>query len=321
MAESAIPLVAIVGPTGVGKSALAVELARSFSIEVVNGDSRQVYQGMEIGTAKPSAEMRATVPHHLLDVAGPREEFSLATFLDLARQAIADIHHRNKLPMLVGGTGQYVWGLLESWQLPRVPPDWELRQRLEAEAKETGPHALYRRLEELDPVAARQIGPTNVRRLVRALEVSIRTGIPISKQRGKGETPYASLVIGLTMSRKALYQRLDARIEAMLASGWVAEVRRLLDQGCSPDLPSMSSVGYRELAQCLLGKMTWEEVLPRVKAANHRLARHQYAWFRLSDPRIHWLEAGEEALPKAIALVRAHMLQSASAKATQLQNT
>ena len=291
-AHGVAPLLAIVGPTGAGKSALALTLARRHNGEIVNADSRQVYRGMNVGTAKPSPGDRAGIPHHLYDVADPDDEFSLAHFLRLARDAIADVHRRGALPVLVGGTGQYTWALLEGWETPHAPPRPGLRAELTALAERDGYAALHRRLERVDPEAAARIEPRNVRRVVRALEVHAATGVPLAQARGKRPPPYDALVLGLDApSRSELHRRLDARVERMLAAGWVEEVRRILAAGYSPDLPSLSGMGYRELARHLAGEITLEEASRQIRTAHHRLVRRQYAWFKPADPRIRWLTA------------------------------
>lgn len=285
----AAPLLAVVGPTGVGKSALALNLARRHGGEIVNADSRQVYRGMDVGTAKPSPEDRASVPHHLYDVADPDDDFSLVRFLALAREAIAGVHRRGALPVVVGGTGQYAWALLEGWKTPNAPPQPALRAELTALAERDGYVALHRRLERVDPAAAQRIEPRNVRRVVRALEVHAATGAPLAQAQRKQPPPYDALVLGLDApSRSDLHRRIDDRVDRMLAAGWVDEVRRLLAAGYSPDLPALSSMGYRELAAHLDGEMPLAEAARRIKNAHHRLARRQYAWFKPADPRIRW---------------------------------
>ena len=299
------PLLAIVGPTGVGKSALALKLARRHRGEIVNVDSRQVYRGMDVGTAKPSLEVRSSLPHHLYDVADPDEEFSLARFLCLAREAIADVHRRGALPVLVGGTGQYAWALLEGWETPIAPPQPTLRAELTALAEREGYAALHRRLERVDPEAAKRIEPRNVRRVVRALEVHAATGAPLALAQRKQPPPYDALVLGLDApSRSELYRRIDERVDRMLAAGWVEEVQGLLAAGYAPDLPALSSMGYRELARHLAGDISLTEASHSIKTAHHRLARRQYAWFKPADPRIHWLLADgteEEQADRVIA--------------------
>ena len=291
------PLVAIVGPTAVGKSALGFHLAQRCHSEIVNADSRHVYRGMDIGTAKPSIQERAAVPCHLFDLLEPDQPFSLAQFLPLAEEAIWDVYRRGGLPILAGGTGQYVWALLEGWKIPGVAPDLELRKQLEEEARRLGPQALYQRLIQVDPQAAGRIDPKNPRRLVRALEVAAGWAAgSAAPARRRGPPPYRSLVLGLAPpSRAQLHQRIDTRIDAMLAAGWLEEVRGLLDRGYGPELPAFSSMGYRELALHLHGEMTLEEAVRRVRAAHRRLVRRQGTWFKASDPRIRWLLADDGA--------------------------
>jgi len=290
----------------VGKSALALYLAGAFSGEIVNADSRQVYRHMDIGTSKPSPEERCRVPHHLVDILAPDEEFNLASFLELTQRAIEGIHSRARLPILVGGTGQYVWALIEGWHVPRVAPDPSLRRRLETMGRE----ALYEELVRVDPDSASSIGPSNVRRMVRALEVYYLTGLPFSRTRRRGKAPYQALVLGLTVPRQELYKRIDDRVDSMLAEGWLDEVKGLLDRGYSPTLPSMSSLGYQELASHLLGKLPLPDAVRRIKLNTHRFARHQYAWFRSKDPRIRWLDTTPGVEMQARKIVAAFLRQS-----------
>lgn len=303
-------LVAIVGPTGTGKSALAIALARRFDGEVVNADSRQVYVGMDIGTAKPSPEERAQVPHHLFDIARPDEPFSLGRWLELARRALEDIWSRGRLPLLVGGTGQYVWALLEGWTVPRVPPRPELRRLLEERARREGVDSLYRELTQRDPQAAAFIDPRNLRRVVRALEVMEATGRPFSEQRQRAGPSVPCLVIGLWLPRPELYRRTDQRVEEMVRRGLVEEVRRLLAAGYSPGLPAMSSIGYKEVCQHLQGEISLAEAVERIKTGTHRLVRHQENWFRRSDRRIRWLRADDPALVERAAALMEELLRA-----------
>src|SRR3954447_6361452 len=223
-----IPLLVIVGPTAVGKTALAIALALALGGEIVSADSRQVYHRMDIGTAKPLAAERAAAPHHLIDVVDPDEEFSLARYQDLATAAIAEIAARGHLPLLVGGTGQYLAALLEGWHIPRVAPQPELRAALERQAGQYGAAALHARLALVDPAAAAGILPTNVRRVIRALEVYELTGQPISEQQQKQPPPYRTKTLWLMRPPAELYGRIDARVDAMLAAGIIAEVRGLV---------------------------------------------------------------------------------------------
>ena len=299
----------IVGPTAVGKSDLAKHLATSFHCEVVNADSRQVYRFMDIGTAKPTPEQRKGVPHYLLDILDPDQEFSLVLFLELARKAIDEIHDRNRLPIVVGGTGQYVRALMEGWKVPRVPADPSLRRKLEDEAQEKGAYAVHQRFAAIDPKTAAEIDPRNLRRIIRALETYHATGLPPSQTRRRGPAPYQQLVIGLTAPRQELYRRIDERVECMMAMGLEEEVRRLLEHGYSPDLPSMSSLGYKETVLYIKGQMSRDETVKRIKYETHRFARHQYAWFRLKDPRINWLKVEPGATQQAEEQVGAFLRQ------------
>ncbi len=304
------PLVCIVGPTAVGKTALAVSLSRRFGGEVVNADSRQVYRGMTIGTAKPTVEERAAVPHHLLDIIDPPEPFGVALFLDRAREAVADIRRRGRLPIVCGGTGQYVWALAEGQRIPAVPPDPEFRASLEAEAESVGAEALHRRLEAIDPARAAALDHRNVRRVIRALEVHHTSGRLPSEMAPEPSEGLEPLVLGLTMSREALYRRIDERVDRMMAEGFLQEVERLAEAGLPFAHGPLDSPGYRELGMHLRGELTLEEAVARTKTQTHRLARRQYSWFKLSDPRIRWLEAEDPALAERAAEAVSSFLSS-----------
>ena len=294
----ASPLLVLVGPTAVGKTALSLELARHFDGEIVSADSRLFYRGLDIGTAKPLAAEQAAVPHHLIDLAAPDETLSLGEYQRLAWRTIDDILARGRLPILVGGTGQYVWAVVEGWGIPEVAPQPALRAALEA----LGESELARWLAALDAVAARRIDSRNVRRVVRALEVTLRTGRPISELQRKTTPPYDIYIAGLTRDRDALYERIDARVDEMMAVGLLDEVARLRDAGYDPRLPSMSGLGYRQLLAYLAGELTLEEAVERIKFETHRFARQQATWFRADDPRIHWFNAQTETA-QAIAAV------------------
>ncbi|MGN6484628.1 MAG: tRNA (adenosine(37)-N6)-dimethylallyltransferase MiaA [Thermomicrobiales bacterium] len=278
------PVVAIVGPTGVGKTALSLALGRRLPAEVVNADSRSFYRGMDIGTAKVSREERALVPHHLVDILDPSEPMSLATFQDLAYAVFADIHARGHVPLLVGGTPQYVNAVMEGWSIPRVPPDEAFRRTLEAEAERDGLEPLIARLAAVDPEAATRAGP-NLRRIVRALEVWHATGQPITALQAKKGVPFATLEFELWAPREVLHERIGRRVGAQIEAGLVDEVRALLEMGVPPDAPAFSSIGYRQLLPYLNGECPLEDAVERVRIDSHRLVRHQQTWFR-KNPRL-----------------------------------
>lgn len=287
------PLLAVVGPTASGKSRCALQIAQALGGEIINADSRQVYRYMEIGTGKPAASERALVPHHLLDIVEPGDAFSLADYRQRALEAIQDITTRGRLPVLVGGTGLYVWTILEGWQVPAVPPNASLRARLEAVAEKGGASRLHASLARTDPATAARIDPRNVRRVIRALEVVRSTGIPFSRLRSKEPPPFRSFILGLTMPRAELYRRIDRRVDQMASNGLVDEVKDLLRRGYGFDLPPLTGIGYREIGLYLEGKLDLQTALQRTKYRTHQLARRQYAWFRPEDGRIHWLRADQ----------------------------
>ena len=293
-------LVAVIGPTAAGKSQLALHLAQNFQGEIVNADSRQVYRYMDIGTAKPSHAELSLIRHHLVDLINPDESFSLAIYQRLAFEAIEDIQQRNKLPLLVGGSGLYVWSVIEGWKIPPVPPNAEFRQGLEKRAKEKGGYALFQELQKVDPVAATTIMPGNLRRIIRALEIFQKTGRPVSELWQKQPPPYPILIIGLTMQRDNLYRRVDSRVDEMIKQGLVDEVKDLIAKGYGLDLPSMSGIGYRQIAMFIKGQMDLTTAIEQIKKETRRFARHQYAWFRPGDARIHWLSEYDD-VPKGAA--------------------
>jgi len=283
-------LVALVGPTGIGKSQLAIRLAQTFNGEIVSADSRQVYRYMDIGTAKPSPEELSLIPHHLINIVNPDEDFSLAQYQQLAHRTIDDIQQRNKLALLVGGSGQYVWSVLEGWGIPQVPPDPEFRHSLEEKAAKLGTDRLYQKLMKVDPMAAQRIDRQNVRRVIRALEVYRDTETPISQLQYKKAPLFNALIIGLTTDRGKLYRRIDSRVDQMIKQGLVAEVERLINMGYHLSLPAMSSVGYKQVGMFLKGEITLATAIQQIKYETHRIARHQYAWFQLKDDRIKWFD-------------------------------
>ena len=301
---AASPVVFIVGPTAAGKSRLALALAQRFDGEIINADSRQVYRLMNIGTAKPRPDEQAQVRHHLLDICDPVDDFNLASFLSLARSAIEDIQDRGRLPIVAGGSGQYVWALVEGWQVPSAPPQPQFRRDMLEEAHQNGPMSVYQQLQLVDPDRAAQLDPRNLRRVIRALEVHYfrqPSGSTSEQERRPLEN---ALIIGLTMPREQLYQRIDQRVDYMLASGLLEEVRALAAQGHTLGQGPLSSPGYRELGQYVAGEITLDEAVQLTKFQTHRLARRQYTWFKPQDPRINWLDGSDSRLEtQAEALV------------------
>ncbi len=288
------PLILIVGPTAVGKTELAIQLAEKFGGEIVSADSRLFYRGMNIGTAKPTGEEMARVPHHLIDIVNPDETLSLAVFQQKANEVIADVHRRSKLPFLVGGTGQYVRAVTEGWTPPEVMPDERLREVLEKLKDERGVDWLHDRLRILDPQAADKIDARNVRRTVRALEVILTTGRKFSAQRGQVDSPYQLVTIGLIRSREELYRRVDERIELMFANGFVDEVSGLLEKGYPPSLPSMSAIGYRETVRVAKGEWNVDQAKVEMRRMTRIFVRRQANWFKESDPQICWFHPSQK---------------------------
>lgn len=296
-----IDAVAIVGPTAVGKSGLALELAGPLDGEIVNADALQVYRGFDLGTAKPSAEDRRRVPHHLLDILEPGESFSAGEFARRARRVIGEIHERRRLPILVGGSGLYLRALIEGISpIPAIDP--ELRRGLRARLAEEGSGALRVELRRLDPPTAERLAPGDTQRLLRALEIALGTGRPMSEWIAEppvGGAGIDAAWVGLTLSRALLYDRVAVRVGQMLADGWADEVRRLLASGLSPSAPAFQAIGYRELAAHLAGEATLEEARERIVRATRRYAKRQMTWFRRQTD-VAWFPADAPELPATI---------------------
>lgn len=303
MMISKLPLVVLVGPTAVGKTQIAIELAEILNGEIISADSRLFYRGMDIGTAKPSLEERSRISHHLIDVADPDQVWSLAIFQKAAKESIIGIHTKGRLPFLVGGTGQYIRAVTQGWTPPAVEPDSNLRVVLESLSKEYGNNWLHAKLYLLDPLAAEKIDPRNVRRTIRALEVIFSTGRRFSEQKGMDDSPYSLVEIGLIRPRKELYQRVDARVDAMFEQGFLEEVKGLLSKGYSPDLPTMSAIGYRECVKVLEGKLTEEQAKKEIYRTTRIFVRRQANWFKQKDPHIHWFDAGSTPLTEILKFI------------------
>jgi len=296
-------LLAIIGPTGVGKTEVGLLVAAALGGEIVSADSMQCYRGMDIGTAKSTGAQRARVPHHLIDVVEPDEPFSVATYQTLADAALEDIWQRGRQPLLVGGSGLYVRAVVDGLDFPIAPADADFRRRLLEEAKRVGREALHERLAAVDPEAAARIHPNNVKRVIRALEVHAQTGRPISQawalDREKSSR-YNTRQFGLQLARAELYRQIERRIDQMIADGLVAEVKALLARGYGEDLVSMKGLGYAQLAIYLRGRCSLEEAVRRLKRDTRRFAKRQLTWFR-ADPRIEWVDVAEVGGPAEAA--------------------
>jgi tRNA dimethylallyltransferase len=307
-ARPPVPVLAILGPTGVGKTRLAVALAERWTIEVVSVDSRQVYRGMDIGTAKPTAAERRAVRHHLVDVVEPDDPYDAGRFARAAAAAIEDIRARGRWPVLVGGTGLYYRALVRGL-LPRPPADRTLRAALLAEARAAGPEALHRRLQGLDPDTAGRLHPRDAVRVSRALEVALQSGRP-AERRGAGAwdapgpaRPYRVVAVGLTAPRAALYAALDARVDRMLAEGLLEEVRGLLARGFPSSLPAMQGIGYRHLAPVVETGAGQEAAVALMKRDTRRYAKRQWTWFA-REPDLAWVETPPGEIADALAHVQ-----------------
>ena len=299
-------VVCIVGPTGVGKTALALELAEAIKGEIVSADSRQIYRGMDIGTGKPTPEQLARVPHHLIDRVDPDQSYTLAEYQAEAYAAIDEVFARGRQPVLVGGTGLYVHAVIDGLLIPAVAPNPELRTQLEERAAREGAEQLYVELSAIDPEAAAKIDPRNVRRTMRALEVYLSTGQKFSAAGRRDPPPFDVLRAGLTLPRTELYWRIDARVDEMLARGWLDEVRTLAAR-YAWNLPAMSSLGYPQLGAVLRGELPLTEAVQIIKYQTHRFVRHQYAWFRPSDSRWRWFDLAQSDLAQTCRIIQSNL--------------
>lgn len=301
------PLIVLMGPTAVGKTALSVPLAQALDADIVNVDSRQLYRYMDIGTAKPSAAEQAQVPHHLLDLLCPNEPTSAAQFVVQADVVLTTLAQRGRRALLVAGSGLYVQALLHGL-MPAPAAYAPLRQTLHAYAERHGTRALHRRLQQVDPDAASAYHPNDRLRVTRALEVTYLTGEPFSQhcqrhQQHVARWPY--IAVGLTRERAELSARITARTDAMLAAGWLAEVQTLVAQGYERTCGALQSLGYRELLAYLAGEVPWEETVPRIYAATWQLAKRQLTWFR-KMPHVYWINLSYMDAPTAVCHIVQH---------------
>lgn len=314
-----ISLVVVVGATAVGKSAVSMALAESLETEIVSADSRQIYRGMDIGTAKPNEDCRRRIPHHLIDIRDPDEKFSVGEFKRLADQAIEGIWARGKVPLVSGGTGLYVRALIRGlWEGP--PADWAVRGRLRQEEL-AEPGALHQKLVALDPAAAHQIQPSDLPKLIRALEVFYITGSPISEHHRAHrfqKSAYRAVIVGLRRERGDLYDRINRRVDEMISGGLVEELNRLRAKGYGLDLGSMKGLGYHQFSDYLEGKLSLDEAANRLKRDTRRYAKRQETWYR-KEASVVWLDLKAQEDPKGVSarimdlIRRANLMKERSA--------
>ncbi|MBO8170915.1 MAG: tRNA (adenosine(37)-N6)-dimethylallyltransferase MiaA [Bacillaceae bacterium] len=288
-------LMVIIGPTAVGKTALSLELARQFDAEIISGDSMQVYRGMDIGTAKATPEERAVVPHHLIDIRDPDEEFSVADFQRLAIPLITELNQKGKLPMIVGGTGLYIEAVTHQFKFARAGQDENIRHKYRRIAEEYGKEVLHQQLARIDPQTAERLHPNDVKRVIRALEIYELTGKTMSEyQERERESPYNLLMIGLTMERKQLYHRINQRVDIMMEQGLGDEVKKLLESGYSPQLTSMQGLGYKELVPYINGEIPLEDAVQTIKKRTRQFAKRQLSWFRRMK-EVEWFDVTDRS--------------------------
>jgi tRNA dimethylallyltransferase len=300
------PFLALVGPTASGKTEAALQVAEALGAEILSIDSMQVYRGMDVGTAKPTAEQRARVPHHLLDLVEPSEAFSVAAFQAAARETADDVRRRGLRPLLVGGSGLYLRAVVDGLEFPRTDP--AVRDELQREAEALGAERMHGRLSEMDPVAAAKIEPENVRRSVRALEVAAITGRPFSSYASAWDSypPDRVRAAGVRLTPEQLRGRVDERVQEMLDAGWLDEVEKLVAGRFGEWLTSSQAIGYAELARHLGGELSLEDAVGQIVKRTRHLARRQMAWFR-RDPRIRWFDAGPEGAPNLVGDLVAYL--------------
>jgi tRNA dimethylallyltransferase len=284
-------VIVICGPTGIGKTSVGIRLAENAGGEIISADSMQIYRCMDIGTAKPTADEQNRIPHHLIDIVDPDEDFDAVRFAKLARERVMQLHHRGVMPFVVGGTGLYIKALLQGL-FHSNPVDPAIRERLNKEAAENGSSGLYDRLQRVDPDTADRLHPNDTYRIIRALETIESSGRSISEHHQDHrfeDEPFNTLKIGLQMDRQALYDRIDQRVDLMIEAGLVDEVKKLLELGYSADLKSMQSIGYRHIVDFIEGRLSRDECVRTLKRDTRRFAKRQFTWFG-ADQQIKWYE-------------------------------
>ena len=286
-------VIVIAGPTASGKTDLAIKLAHEINGEIISADSMQIYRGMDIGTAKPTMEERQGIPHYLIDIVDPDEEYSVAHFQRDAKNCIKEILNRGKVPIVAGGTGLYINSLVYNINFSETTADWEYRKQLEEIARDKGPEELHRFLQKVDPVSAEKIHPNNIKRVIRALEVFKTTGKPISQHQLESRTEkpeYEFKIFGLEMDRKILYERINKRVDKMMEMGLYEEVEGLLEK-YSPDLVSLQGIGYKEIISAIKGEYSLEEAVEKIKLNTRHLAKRQITWFKKTE-NLRWIDTG-----------------------------
>lgn len=301
----------LIGPTAVGKTKLSIELAKKYNGEIISGDSMQIYKEMDIGTAKITNSEMEGIPHHLIDIKEPDEGFSVAEFQELVRGEISEITARGKLPIIVGGTGLYIQSVIYDYQFSDAPSDESVRKELEARAAIEGNESLHLELRQVDPISADKIHPNNIRRVIRALEVYHCTGKTISEYQDKQdpELMYETVIIGLTMEREILYERINKRVDLMIEEGLLSEVEKLYNRGLK-DCQSIQAIGYKEIYEFFENRITLERAIEQLKQNSRRYAKRQLTWFR-NKMNVNWFDMSEAAdssnFQKKLAEISAHI--------------
>jgi tRNA dimethylallyltransferase len=297
-------VIAVVGPTAVGKTALSIQLAKTLNGEVISGDAMQVYKGMDIGTAKVQEKEMQGIPHHMIDIKNPDEPFSVADFKAHVQTYIDEIGERNRTPVIAGGSGLYIQATLFDYQFPKQQRDQSITNRLEMRVKTEGAEALYNELQRIDPEQAKKIHPNNYRRVIRALEIYETTGLTMSEyQSRQSQTPiYDAILIGLHMDREILYEQINKRVDLMIENGLLQEVKWLYDQGYK-DAQSMKAIGYKELIPYIEEKQTWDECIELLKRNSRRYAKRQLTWFRNKLDHVKWYNIHPETAKKQFSFI------------------
>jgi len=300
-------LVVIVGPTAVGKTTVSIELASRLNGAIISADSRLFYRGMDIGTAKPTQEQMRKVTHYLIDVTDLDHIWSLAVFQQHVKRLIPKISRLGKLPIMVGGTGQYIRAIIEEWKIPAQKADLQLRSAIVKWVEDIGKEGLHKRLSVVDPIAAETIDYRNARRTIRALEVVFKTGRKFSEQRTKKTSPYNVIMVGINRPREELYACVDERIEKMIADGFIEEVKGFINEGYEKQLENISAIGYVEIAEFIKGEIALEEAIRLIKRKTRIFVRRQSNWFKLTDPRIKWFNADEQVIDQIEIYIRSRI--------------